>query len=79
MPDISRTLWNIFNIHDFYHVIPNLIVRNEPNLDCFQGKYGRSDAENIGSVCLMVREKIGLQTDEHGKYISVFFPIGKKL
>ena len=54
------------NIHGFYHVIPNLVVRNEPNLDCFQGnqgKYRRSDAENIGSVCLMVREKIGLQTD----------------
>ena len=50
-------------IHGFYHVIPNLVVRNEPNLDCFQGKYRRSDAENIGSVCLMVREKIGLQTD----------------
>ena len=51
------------NIHGFYHVIPNLVVRNEPNLDWFQGKYRRSDAENIGSVCLMVREKIGLQTD----------------
>ena len=23
-------------IHGFYHVIPNLVVRNEPNLDCFQ-------------------------------------------
>ena len=51
------------NIHGFYHVIPNLVDRNEPNLDCFQGKYRRSDAENIGSECLMVREKIGLQTD----------------
>ena len=54
------------NIHGFYHVIPNLVVRNEPNLDWFQGKYRRSNAENIGSVCLMVREKIGLhdgQTD----------------
>ena len=70
------------NINGFYHVIPNIVVRNEPNLDCFQGKYGRSDAENIGFVCLMVREKIGLQTDRrtdrHGEYISVFFPIGKK-
>ena len=52
-----------FNIHSFYHVIPNLVVRNKPNLDCFQGKYRRSDAENVGSVCLMVREKIGLRTD----------------
>ena len=51
------------NIHGFYHVIPNLVVRNKPNLVCFQGKYRRSDAENIGSVCSMVREKIGLQTD----------------
>ena len=51
------------NIHGFYHVIPNLVVRNEPSLDCFQGKYRRSDAENIGFVCPMVREKIGLQTD----------------
>ena len=70
------------NIQGFYHVIPNLVVRNEPNLDCFQGKYRRSDAENIGSVCLMVGEKIGLQTDRrtdgHGDNISVFFPIGKK-
>ena len=49
--------------HGFYHVIPNLVVRKEPNLDCLQGKYRRSDAENIGSVCLTVREKIGLQTD----------------
>ena len=70
------------NIHGFYHVIPNLVVRNKPNLDWFQGKYRRSNAENIGSVCLMVREKIGLQTDRqtdgHGDNISVFFPIGKK-
>ena len=74
------------NIHGFYHVILNLVVRNEPNLDCFQGKYRRSDAENIGSVCLMVREKIGLQTDRqtdgqtdgHGDNISVFFPMRKK-
>ena len=57
------TLWNILLYMVFYHVIPNLVVRNEPNLDSFQGKYRRSDAENIGSVCLMVREKIGLQTD----------------
>ena len=66
------------NIHGFYHVIPNLVVRNEPNLDCFQGKYRRSDAENIGSVCLMVREKIGLQTDRHGDNISVFFPMSEE-
>ena len=58
------TLWNILiYVHGFYHVIPNLVDRNEPNLDCFQGKYRRSDSENIGSVCFMVREKIGLQTD----------------
>ena len=71
-----------FNIHGFYHVIPNLVVRNEPNFDRFQGKYRRSDSENIGSVCLMVREKIGLQTDRqtdgHGDNISVFFPMRKK-
>ena len=36
------------------------ILRNEPNLDCFQHMYRRGDAENFGSVCLMVREKIGL-------------------
>ena len=69
-------------IHGFYHVIPNLVVRKEPNLDSFQGKYRRSDAKNIGSVCLMVREKIGLQTDRqtdrHGDNISVFFPMRKK-
>ena len=51
------------NIHGFYHVISNLVVRNKANLDCFQEKYRRSDAENIGSVCLMVRKKIGLQSD----------------
>ena len=66
------------NKHGFYHVIPNLVVRNKPNLDCFQGKYRRSDAGNIGSVCLMVREKIGLQTDRHGDNIRVFFPMRKK-
>ena len=47
-------------------------------MDSFQGKYRRNDAENIGSVCLMVREKIGLQTDRHGDNISVFFPMRKK-
>ena len=70
------------NIHGFYHVIPNLVDRNEQNLKFFQRKYRRSDAENIGSVCFMIREKIGLQidrrTDGHGDNISVFFPIGKK-
>ena len=77
-------------IHGFYHVIPNLVVRNKPNLDSFQGKYRRSDAENIGFLCLMVRKKIGLQTDRqtyrqtdrqtdrHGDNISVFFPMRKK-
>jgi len=74
------------NIQGFYHVIPNLVVRNEPNLERFQEKYRRSDAENVGFVCLMVREKIGLQTDGrtdgrtdgHGDNISVFFPMRKK-
>ena len=43
---------------------PQRIVGNEPNLeDCFQHMYRRSDAETFGSVCLMVREKIGSQTD----------------
>ena len=51
------------NIHGFYHVIPNLVVRNKPNLDCIQGKYRRSDAENLGSLCFIVLEKIDLQTD----------------
>ena len=75
----SRTIrCGIYYCTWFYHVIPNLVVRNEPNLDWFQGKYRRSDAENIGSVCLMVREKIGLQTDRHGDNISVFFPMRKK-
>ena len=62
-PHISRTLGNILIYIRFYHVIPNLVVRNEPNLDSFQGKYRRSDVENIGSMCFMVRQKIGLQTD----------------
>ena len=70
------------DIHGFYHVIPNLVNKNKPHLDSLQGKYRRSDAENIGSVCFMVREKIGLptdgRTDRHGEYISVFFSIGKK-
>ena len=51
------------NIQGFYHVIPNLVVRNEPNLESFQGKYRRSDAGNIDSVCLTVREKL---TDRYG-------------
>ena len=46
------------NMPGFYHVIPNLVVRNKPNLDCFQGKYRRSDAVNIGSVCLTVCGKL---------------------
>ena len=45
--------------------------------------YRWSNAENFGSVRLMVREKISSQTDGrtdgrtdgHGEYISVFFPI----
>ena len=47
----------------FLQILSERIVRNKPNLDSFQEKYRRSDGENIGSVCLMVREKIGLQTD----------------
>ena len=35
---------------------PQSIVRNKPNLDCFQHMYGRSDAENFSSVCLVVCE-----------------------
>ena len=41
--------------------------------------YRRSDAENLDSVCLMVREKIDSQTDGDGEYISVFFPMKKAL
>ena len=48
-------------------------VRNELNLDCFQHMYRQSDAENFSSVRLMVREKIGSQTDRHSDNISVFF------
>ena len=69
-------------MHGFYHVIPNLVVRNEPNMDCFQGKYSPSDAENLGSLFFIVHEKIDSQTDRqtdgHGKNISVFFLMRKK-
>ena len=45
--------------------------------------YRWSNAENFGSVRLMVREKISSQTDRqtdgHGEYISVFFPMKKAL
>ena len=54
------------------------IVRNEPNLECFQHTYRRSDAENLGSWCFMIHEKIDSQTDGHGEYISVFFPPEEK-
>ena len=43
--------------------------------------YRWSNAENLGSVRFMVREKIHSHTDGHGEYISVFYPIpneGKK-
>ena len=40
----------------------NLIVKNEPNLECFQ-KYRESDAENLGSLCFIVHKKIDSQTD----------------
>ena len=53
------------------------IVGNEPNLDSSQ--YRRSDADNFGSVCLVVRQKIDSQTDGHGEYMSVFFPMKKAL
>ena len=69
-------------IHGFYHVIPKRVVRNKPNLDCFQEKYSRSDAENLGSLCFIVHEKIDSQTDRqtdgHSENISVFFPMRKK-
>ena len=71
------TLWNIL----LYMVLPcnsELSCQKRTKFGLFQGKYRRSDAENIGSVCLMVREKIGLQTDRHGDNISVFFPMRKK-
>ena len=45
----------------------------------FPAYYRRGNSENFGSVCLMVCEKIGLQTDRHGKYISIFFPMKKAL
>ena len=61
----------------FTMLIPTLerIVRNEPNLDCFQHKYRRSDAKNLGSLCFMVHEKI----DRHGENMSVFFHEKKTL
>ena len=48
----------------FYKFYPNALSEINLNLDSFQEKYRRSDGENIGSVCLMVREKIGLQTED---------------
>ena len=88
VPHISRTLWNILP----YIVLPWFLPCNsEPSCQKRRTKFGlfpshwkyrRSDAGNIGSVCLMVREKIGLQTDgrtdRHGEYISVFFSYRKK-
>ena len=66
----------------FFLFYPQRIVGNEPKLDSFQHMYRQSDAENFGSVHLMVREKIGSQTDERtdgqSDYIRRFFPlIGK--
>ena len=49
------------------------MVGNEPNLDCFQHTYKWSDAENFSSVCLVVCEKIGSQTDGHGDNINASF------
>ena len=57
------------------------IVRNEPNLDCFQHKYRRSYAENLGSLCFMVHKKIDTQTDEQTrrKHKHLFSPRKKAL
>ena len=63
----------------FFTFYPQRIVGNKPNLDGFQHMYRQSDAENFSSVCLMVHEKIGSQTDRHGDNISVFFPMKKAL
>ena len=56
---------------------PQCIVKNKPNLDCFQHKYWKSEAENFGSVCLMVCKKIDAQTervkDRQCDNTSVFF------
>ena len=38
-----------------------------------------SDAENFSSVRLMVREKIGSQTDRHADNISIFFLMKKAI
>ena len=52
------------------------IVENEPNLVHFPAyMYRRSDTENVSSVCLVVREKIGSQTDRDDDNISVFVPM----
>ena len=56
---ILSALWGSF----FSEFHPRRIVRNEPNLDCFQHEYTQIDAENFGSVCFMVREKIDSRTD----------------
>ena len=55
------------------------IVRYEPNLDCSQHKYKRSYAENLGSLCFMVYEKIESRTDGQTQltYKRLFF-LGKK-
>jgi hypothetical protein len=34
--------------------------------------YRWSNAENFGSVRLVVREKISSRTDRHGEYINIF-------
>ena len=57
------------SVFSFIFILPQRIVRKEPILDCFQHMYRRGDAENFGSVCLMVREKIGLQTDRRTRRI----------
>ena len=53
------------NIHGFYHVIPNLVVRNEPNLDCFQGKRCDGAMLKILVMCVswFARKLVYRQTD----------------
>ena len=41
---VSSALWG-----SFFIMFPQRIVRNEPNLDCFQHMFDRSDDENVGS------------------------------
>ena len=74
---VSSALWG--SVFSFFSLKPQIHVGKEPNLDCFQHMYRRCDANIFGSVRLVVREKISSQTDGHGEYISVFFPMKKAL